>query len=497
MLSRAETGSVGQQVRPSWCRYAHGVAEQRMSDKAKILVVDDEVSIVEVLKGILRRQGYRVKAAGSGEEAMEVLRGEPFDLLISDIRMGGMDGLALLEEARREQAHLAVIMMTAYAAVETAVEAMRKGAFDYVCKPFKVDELLVTIERALSYETALAENESLKETIVSPAEVHFGTLVGDHPAMQAVYRVIRKIAQTDSTVLILGESGTGKELVARAIHGCSRRSSRPFVAINCAAMPDALLESELFGHVKGSFTGATRDKEGLFQTADGGTLFLDEVGAIPPAMQQTLLRVLEEQEVRPVGGNHNITVNVRILAATNENLETLISQGRFREDLFYRLSVIPMDLPPLRERLSDVPLLVNHFLTCLEQACGRRLSLQPEAAAALERHTWPGNVRELENTVSRAAALCDGDAITLDALPAKLQSLAPEPPAAPEDTGVASPSAGVSLKAFLRDKERAYIRQALDQHQGDKEAAARALGISLATLYRKYGDDYAVPDRNR
>jgi DNA-binding NtrC family response regulator len=468
-----------------------------MPGKAKILVVDDEVSIVEVLKGILRRQGYRVKTAGSGEEAIEILRNEPFDLLISDIRMGGMDGLTLLERARQEQAHLAVIMMTAYAAVETAVEAMRKGAFDYVCKPFKVDELLVTVERALSYETALAENESLKETIVSPAEVHFGTLVGDHPAMQAVYRMIRKIAPTDSTVLVLGESGTGKELVARAIHTCSRRSARPFVAINCATLPDALLESELFGHVRGSFTGATRDKEGLFQTADGGTLFLDEIGSIPPAMQLTLLRVLQEQEIRPVGGTHNIPVNVRIVAATNENLETLISQGRFREDLFYRLSVIPMDLPPLRERASDVPLLTNHFLACLEKAHGRRLTLQPDAAAALERYAWPGNVRELENLVSRAAALCEGEFITLESLPAKLQGLVPEHPADPEDAGEEMHSAGVTLKAFLRDKERAYIRQALEQHHGDKEVTARALGISLATLYRKYGDDYAPPDRGR
>ena len=468
-----------------------------MSGKAKILVVDDEVSIVEVLKGILRRQGYRVKTAISGEEAIELLRNEPFDLLISDIRMGGMDGLVLLEQARQEQAHLAVIMMTAYAAVETAVEAMRKGAFDYVCKPFKVDELLVTVERALSYETALAENESLKETIVSPAEVHFDTLVGDHPAMQAVYRMIRKIAPTDSTVLILGESGTGKELVARAIHVCSRRSTRPFVAINCAALPAALLESELFGHVRGSFTGATRDKEGLFQTADGGTLFLDEIGSIPPAMQLTLLRVLQEQEIRPVGGTRNIPVNVRILAATNENLETLISQGRFREDLFYRLSVIPMDLPPLRERVSDVPLLVNHFLAGLEEAHGRQLTLQPEAAAALERYPWPGNVRELENVISRAAALCEGEVIALDSLPAKLQGAAPEPTVEPAGAGDETQSAGVTLKAFLRDKERAYIRQVLEQNHGDKEATARALGISLATFYRKYGDDYAVPERNR
>jgi DNA-binding NtrC family response regulator len=467
-----------------------------MSDKAKILVVDDEVSIVEVLKGILRRQGYRVKTATSGEEALDCIRSEPFDLLISDIRMGGMDGLTLLERSRCEQTHLAVIMMTAYAAVETAVEAMRRGAFDYVCKPFKVDELLVTVERALSYESALAENESLKETIASPAEMHFGSLIGDHPLMQSVYRTIRKIAQSESTVLVLGESGTGKELVARAIHACSRRSTRPFVAINCAALPDALLESELFGHVKGAFTGATRDKEGLFATADGGTLLLDEIGAIPLAMQQTLLRVLQEQEIRPVGGTRTLPVNVRIVAATNENLEGLIRQGRFREDLYYRLSVIPLDLPPLRERRSDVPLLAGHFLARMAAASGRRLTFRPEVLAALSEHTWPGNVRELENVLSRAATLCEGDAITLDLLPTKLQSLVPTPaPATPavESLPGAAVPAGATLRAFLREKERAYLRQVLEQHGGSKEAAARALGISLATFYRKYEEDYSVP----
>ena len=477
-----------------------------MAGKGKILVVDDELSIVEVLRGILRRQGYRVKTAGSGEEALELLRNEPFDLLISDIRMGALDGLALLDAARREQSHLAVIMMTAYAAVETAVEAMRKGAFDYVCKPFKVDELLVTVERAISYESAMAENESLKETLACPAEVHFGTLVGDHPAMQAVYRLIRKIAQTDSTVLILGESGTGKELVARAIHGSSRRQNRPFVAINCAAMPDSLLESELFGHVRGAFTGATRDKEGLFATADGGTLFLDEVGSIPVAMQLTLLRVLQEQEIRPVGGTRTVPVNVRIVAATNEDLEDLIRQGRFREDLFYRLSVIPLELPTLRERPSDVPLLANHFLARRQAGREAPLSLSDEAMAALQRYDWPGNVRELENAIDRAAALCEGGLITPEALPAKLQALPATAGTAASSApagGVAASAdavplgAGTTLKAFLRDKERAYIRQVLDQHQGDKEATARALGISLATLYRKYGDDYPAAAGNR
>ena len=460
-----------------------------MAVRPKILVVDDEVSIVEVLKGIFRRQGYRVKTALSGQEALELLATEPFDLMVSDIRMGAMNGLELLDRAKEHQEHLAVIMMTAYAAVETAVEAMRMGAFDYVCKPFKVDELLVTVERALSYESALAENESLKETIESPAEVHFGALVGDHPLMQTVYRTVRKVAATDSTVLILGESGTGKELVARAIHDCSPRRQKTFVAVNCAALSASLLESELFGYVKGSFTGANRDKKGLFETADGGTLFLDEVGSIPTAMQLTLLRVLQEQEIRPVGGTRTIPVNVRIVAATNEHLEELIREGRFREDLFYRLSVIPIEMPALRERPSDVALLTNHFLASMGEAQGAHFNLAPGVIKALECHDWPGNVRELENVLSRAVALCDDHAITVEVVPLPLRKLAPVADiAGVQNSTAAALSSGVTLKAFLRDKERAYIKQMLDQHGGDKEETAKALGVSLATLYRKYSE---------
>lgn len=460
-----------------------------MGIRAKVLVVDDEVSIVEVLKGIFRRQGYRVKTAGSGEEALELLASEPFDLMLSDIRMSPIGGIELLRRAKELQTHLAVIMMTAYAAVETAVEAMRMGAFDYVCKPFKVDELLVTVERALSYEAVLEENELLKETIESPAEVHFGTLVGDHPLMQTVYRTIRKVAATDSTVLILGESGTGKELAARAIHDCSPRKSRPLVAINCAAMPETLLESELFGHVRGAFTGANRDKKGLFETADGGTLFLDEVGSIPMAMQSTLLRVLQEQKIRPVGGTRLIPVNVRIVAATNERLEDLIREGRFREDLYYRLSVIPIEMPALRDRPSDVPLLTRHILAGMARDEGVSYAVDAKVLASLEGYHWPGNVRELENVLKRAAALCDNATITVDVLPEPLRRLAPRSDDGDAGSATApAPGTGVTLKAFLRDKERAYIKQVLEQHGGDKDAAAKALGVSLATLYRKYSE---------
>ncbi len=458
-----------------------------MPGKAKILVVDDEVSIIEVLKALLRREGYGVKTACSAEEALGYLDKERFDLMISDIRMRPIDGLELLRRAREVQSHLAVIMMTAYAAVETAVDAMKRGAFDYICKPFKVDELLLTVERALSYEHVLVENETLKETLRT--KFHFKNLVGDSERMRRVYDVIEKVARADSTVLILGESGTGKELVAKALHASSLRADKSFVAINCAALPATLLESELFGYVKGAFTGANKFKKGLFESADGGTLFLDEVGSIPINMQLTLLRVLQEHEIRPVGSTENISVDVRIIAATNENLESKISAGEFREDLYYRLSVIPLELPPLRERLTDIPLLVNHFLERIFEQDARRITVSNAALRTLQGYAWPGNVRELENVIQRAAALCDEDTISVDNLPEKIRMAATSTAQASQGGDVPQLGNGVSLKAFLKSKERDYIRQVLDKHNGDKEAAARALGISLATFYRKYGSD--------
>ncbi len=457
-----------------------------MAAKARILIVDDEVSIVEVLKGLFKRENYSVKTACDGAEALQTLRKYRCDLMLSDVRMKPMDGIELLGKAREIQPHLAVIMMTAYAAVEAAVEAMRKGAFDYICKPFKVDELLVTVERALSYEHVMQENQNLKETLRT--KFHFKNLVGDHESMQRVYRMIEKVGTTDSTILILGQSGTGKELVAKAVHYSSRRADHPFVAINCAAMPETLLESELFGYVKGAFTGANTFKKGLFETANGGTLFLDEVGGIPLSMQATLLRVLQEHEIRPVGGTENIPVDVRILAATNEELSEKMRAGTFREDLYYRLSVIPIELPLLRDRASDVPLLVSHFLERIGEREGREVSISTAAMSALQAYTWPGNVRELENAIHRAVALCDGNVITAGSLPPAIQEYAP-----PEETATASPAKEparlLSLKAFMREQERNYIGRVLEQHGGDKEAAARALGISLATLYRKYSDN--------
>ncbi|MFO7821613.1 MAG: sigma-54 dependent transcriptional regulator [Lentisphaeria bacterium] len=457
-----------------------------MADKAKVLVVDDEISIVEVLKALLTREGYEVTTASDGEEALEALRADKFELMISDIRMQPMDGITLLQKARKLQEHLAVIMITAYATVETAVEAMKNGAFDYVCKPFKIDELILTVERALSYEHALRENATLKENLRT--RYHFEYIVGDSKAMRRVYAMIEKVARTNSTILIRGESGTGKELVARALHDYSRRNEKPFVAINCAALPETLLESELFGYVKGAFTGANKFKKGLFESAEGGTLFLDEIGSIPVDMQQKLLRALEEREIRPVGATDAVPIDVRIVAASNENLEEKIKTGDFREDLYYRLSVIPIELPPLRKRPEDVKLLIKHFLKILNDQENREIDVESTAVQALESYEWPGNVRELENVMSRAATLCDEGTIKLQDLPEKIQKAAAEgeknkAKSAPEN------QRGVSLKAFLRSKEQDYIQYALDQCGGDKEKAAKSLGISLATFYRKIGEE--------
>ncbi len=454
--------------------------------KARILVVDDELSIVEVLKALLRREGYDVTTASTGEEALGLLREEKFDLLITDIRMHQMDGVTLMRMGLEMQEHLAVIVITAYATIETAVAAMRAGAFDYVCKPFKIDELLLTVQRALSYEQVLHENEILKENLRT--RYHFDNLVGDSEPMLRIYNMIDKVARTDSTVLVLGESGTGKELVARALHNTSRRREKPFVGINCAALPETLLESELFGYVKGAFTGANKFKKGLFESAGGGTLLLDEVGSLPLEMQSKLLRVLEEREIRPVGGTKNVPVDVRIIAATNEKLEKRIGSREFREDLYYRLSVIPIELPPLRQRVTDIPLLVRHFLADIKEQEKRSVGIDNLALRALEAHAWPGNVRELENTINRAATLCDDDRITIDDLPDKIKVLATQQNLT-ESSGEreAKTMRGVSLKNFLRAKEQDYIQYVLDQCEGDKENAAQSLGISLATFYRKLG----------
>ncbi len=454
---------------------------------AKILVVDDEPGMLEVLSTLLRQEGHEVVPTLSGEKALEIIGEQPFDLVITDIKMEPVDGMDVLRAAKRADPGFAVIVITAYATVETAVEAMKLGAYDYVGKPFKVDELKLTVERALTYQSAIRENTFLREQLKQ--KYRFENIVGNSGPMQRVYELMEKVARTDSTVLILGESGTGKELVARALHFNSRRKDGPFVAINCGALPESLLESELFGHVKGAFTGAAVDKKGLFQVADGGTIFLDEIGSTPLPIQMKLLRVLQDMEIRRVGDVKTIKVDVRVLAATNEPLEKRIEESSFREDLYYRISVIPIELPALRDRRDDIPLLVHHFLErCSEEMGVPQPRIEDEALRILTEYSWPGNVRELQNAIERAVALCDNSVVSVHDLPSQilrsmgLDPLAAAPPPAPG-------SGDRSLKAYLRRVERDYIRRILSECDGSKEAAAETLEISLATLYRKLNEE--------
>lgn len=455
----------------------------------RILLVDDEPSILSVLSALLKAEHYAVVSALGGQKASEILDAEAFDLMICDIRMSPVNGMDLLKRVRSEREPMPVIMLTAYGSVETAIEALKLGAFDYVTKPFKVDELLITVQRALEYSHALHENTALKAQLRTRYRLE--NIVAVSSSMQNVCEMIHKVAPTDATVLIYGGSGTGKELVAKAIHANSPRRAKPFLAVNCAALPEPLLESEMFGHVKGSFTGASSDKQGLFEAAGGGVIFLDEIGAMPLSIQGKLLRVLQEKEVRRVGSNKNVAIDVRVLAATNTRLEGLLQKGDFREDLYYRLSVIPIEIKPLRERQEDILPLVYHILR-QEIPEGQALpEIDAEVCSVLEAYAWPGNVRELENAVKHALTFAREHHITRDVLPPKIAATRVEPRC--DDSTVHDQSRGneprwTSLKAFIRHKEQEYLRQVLKHTRGDKEQAARTLKISLATLYRKLPD---------
>jgi DNA-binding NtrC family response regulator len=450
---------------------------------AKILIVDDELSIIEVLKSLLSREGHSVMTSSNGKSALRSLKENVFDLLITDIRMPEIDGITLLQQARELQSHLAVIVITAYAKVDNAVEAMKNGAFDYVTKPFKFDEILLTVQRALTYEQTLAENEVLKSSL--DTHFHFNCLVGDAEPMRKVYKLIEKVARTDSTVLITGESGTGKELVAKSLHSASSRFEQPFITINCTAMPESLLESELFGYKKGAFTGANSNKKGLFEAADKGTIFLDEIGSIPMNMQMKLLRVLQEKEIRQVGGTEDIKIDVRVVAATNEDLAKKIKEQTFREDLFYRLSVIPIELPPLAERKEDIPQLVNYFISQYNKENLRQIEISTQAIKLLIQHSWPGNVRELENTIKRAATLCDNNRIEVTDLPGlDIDSSESSVQPIAKDSSDERPS----LKKYMKNVEISYLKAVVEECNGDKEMAAEKLGVSLATLYRKINE---------
>ncbi len=455
---------------------------------ARILIVDNEANILSVLSTLLKAEGYDAIPVREAAKAQEMISTEEFDLLISDIRMTPINGMELLKTTRKAAPSMSVIMLTAYGSVETAIEAMKLGAFDYVTKPFKVDELLITVQRALEYRRALTENLNLKNQLET--RYRFENIVAESQAMHDVCAMIERVAPTDTTVLIYGESGTGKELVAKAIHAHSKRKEKKFLGVNCAALPEPLLESEMFGHVKGAFTGASANKKGLFEAADGGTILLDEIGSMSLSIQGKLLRILQSKEIRKVGSNENIPIDARILAATNRRLEEMIEQGTFREDLYYRLSVIPIEIKPLRDRPDDLLPLVYHVIQQEMGDAAEGVQLTTEARKIIERYTWPGNVRELENALKHAITFARDRTITLDVLPPRIIKAVELGDIGFEDGSDLHKCK--SLKTFLRTREEDYIKQVLESFGGNKEKAARALKISLATLYRKLPS--AAPD---
>ncbi len=449
----------------------------------RILIVDDEPTVLNLLNKILTVQGYKTTPASNGEKALQLLQTEKFDLLISDINMTPINGMELLSKASESYATMGVIMLTAYGTVGTAVEAMKQGAFDYITKPFKLDELILTVQRALEYTNAITENKTLKAQIEHKEQLE--GIVAKAPNMCKVCDMIERVAPTNTTILVYGESGTGKELVARALHRYSPRKDKTFMAVNCAALPAQLMESEMFGHVKGAFTGASSKKIGLFEAANGGTLFLDEISTMPVDIQSKLLRVLQDKKIRKVGSSIHTDVDVRIIAASNEKLENLIEQNKFREDLYYRLSVISIDIPPLRKRPEDIPPLINHILRREIGPDAELPLIDRSAQEILENYNWPGNVRELENTIQHAITFAQDSIITKDTLPAKLVDAVEEGIRAGVITSRREQHKGKSLKAFLHDKEKEFLKRTIETVSGDKEKAAKKLGISLATLYRK------------
>jgi len=447
---------------------------------ARILIIDDEPAMVDVISTICRDLGHQVFPFNSAARALEALPGCMPQAVIADMKMESVSGFDVLRACRDLTPMPAVIMVTGYASVESAVEAMKLGAYDYVTKPFKIDELQLAIQRALDFQCAVRENVYLKKELKS--RYKFENIVGTSTTMQQVYNLIAKVADTDSTILIQGESGTGKELVARALHFNSRRQHHPFVAINCSALPENLLESELFGHKKGAFTGAVQDKMGLFEEAHHGTIFLDEINSMAQTLQTKLLRVLQERVIRRVGDTKNIPINVRVLAASNESLQQKVGTGGFREDLYYRLAVIPVEIPPLRDRLDDIPLLANYFIQKIATQNGSPLAkIDAEALDALSGYPWPGNVRELENAIERACALCEESVIHLSDLPTQVTRGGEKPQSGTTD----QLPIGQSLDLFVKDLERRFIEETIQFNEGSRDRAAKMLGISMATLYRK------------
>ena len=461
---------------------------------ARILVIDDEQSIQEFLRLLLEEGGYRVTTAGSVEEGRDRFQQDGFDLVLCDMIMPDGNGLDLLQEIKQQEARTSVIMMTAYTSTKTAIEAMKQGAYDYISKPFDVEELKVVVQKALEKAELVDENLFLRRELED--KYRFSNIIGRSRPMQEICALIERVSRTSSTVLVEGESGTGKELIARAIHYESPRAGHRFLSVNCGALPEDLLESELFGHERGSFTGAVREKKGLFREAHGGTLFLDEISEMSPSMQVKLLRALQEKKVRRVGGNEEEEVDVRIIAATNRDLKEQTETGQFREDLFYRINVIPIRLPPLRRRREDIPLLVDFFIKKYSEGMGidpKKISV--EVMRTLESYHWPGNVRELENVIERALALSTGEAMGTDDLPAHLMHPLPDPG---DETVL--PDNGLQLEPYLDDVRRQLMAQALDRCNGIQTQAAKVLGMTFRSFRyyaRKMGltgtDEQPIP----
>jgi DNA-binding NtrC family response regulator len=439
---------------------------------AHLLVVDDDPITINLLKEVLSQEGYNVATALGGEEAIARGMDSLFDIVITDVRMGDKDGMEVLRSFKKIAPETTVIMITAFGSIETAIEAIRDGAFDYISKPFKLDEIKFTIRRALEQRRLLQENRFYRQELLN--KYQFKNVIGRTPQMFEVYKTIAKVADTKSTVLIYGERGTGKELVARSIHYNSLRNNRAFIPVDCASIVETLMESELFGHVRGAFTGALSTKRGLFEEADGGTLFLDEVSNLNLSMQARLLRFLQEHEIKRVGGMESIKVDVRIIAAANQPLEPLVKEGKFREDLFDRLNVVSITLPPLRERKEDIPLLATHFLQNFSEENHKNIShISPEALEILTEYSWPGNVRELEHTIERAVILTIHPIILPEDLPGKIieqrkqaEILIPEKPMS------------------LREVEKRYVLKVIEETKGNKRKASEILGIDRTTLYR-------------
>ncbi|MEE9252249.1 MAG: sigma-54 dependent transcriptional regulator [Thermodesulfobacteriota bacterium] len=445
-----------------------------MKSKAEILVVDDEPGLRDFLEIMLNKQGYGVETAVDGVDAIEKVQNSNFDLVVTDMQMPRMNGIEFLREIKQREPDLTVIIITAYASHQSAIEAMKLGAYDYITKPFKIDEIKLVIQKALDKKLLEYENQRLKKELES--KYGFGNMIGRSPVIEHVFELIKRVSELNVNVLITGESGTGKELVARAIHYSGNRSEEPFVPINCGAIPENLMESELFGYKKGAFTGASKDKRGLFEEGDGGSIFLDEIGELPIHMQVKLLRVIEDKTIRPLGGTEPVSIDVRIISATNKKLEDQVADNKFREDLFYRLNVIVMDIPPLRERREDIPPLAIHFIEKCSKEMDKDIEgISPQAMEILENYNFPGNVRELENIIARCVALEGSNVIRRESLPQNLvggEVIGFEPPLL----------TGIDLDNVIGNVERRMIEKALKETEGNKTEAAKLLGITMRSL---------------